>query len=134
MVILSGDGKSLQVADFDIPKLAKEFLPAEFHVTSQAVPCVMERGSLDYQIQTNNPEAVAGFTLRAETEGATLSSAGLLHFNAPRQVTAPTKVNFSIEIAGKDGNTVLHEFPVFVIPFPKSAPAPKPAAPSRIPI
>ena len=134
MVILAAGGKSLQVVDFDIPKIARQLLPAEFHVTSQAAPCVMEGGSLDYQIQTNNPDAVAGFKLRAETEGATLTSGGLLHFNAPKQVAAPTKVNFSVEIAGKDGNTVLHEFPVFVIPFPKTAPSSKPGAPNKVPI
>ena len=89
---------------------------------------------MDYQILTNNPDAVASFKFRNETEGATLSAGGLVHFNAPRQVTAPTKVNFSIEIAGKDGNTVLHEFPVFVIPFPRNAPPPKPSATGRVPI
>lgn len=134
LVICSGGGKYLQVVDFDIPSLAQQILPTEFHVTSQAAPCVMEGGSLDYQIQTNNPGAVARFKMRAETDGATLSTAGLLHFNAPKQVAAPTKVNFSIEIAGKDGNTVLHEFPVFVIPFPKDAPTQKPPSSGRVPI
>ena len=134
LVIRSGDGKCIQIVQLDIPSLAQQILPSGFHITSQAAPCVMAGEKMDYQIQTNNPGAVAGFKLRTETEGATLSSGGLLHFDAPKQVATPTKVNFSIEIAGKDGNALLHEFPVFVVPFPKDAPAPKPPQPALPPI
>jgi len=125
LLLLGGAGKVIQLVDFDIPRLARELLPKAFHVTSQGPPSVMAGGSFDYQIEVNNPAAVASCRLRSETPGATLTAQGQLHYLAP-QVTQPTRVQISTEIEGKDGQTVIHEIPVFVLPLPRAAPAPAP--------
>ncbi|MCE9554752.1 MAG: hypothetical protein K8T91_15460, partial [Planctomycetes bacterium] len=54
---------------------------------------------------------------------------GLLRYTAPAKVNAPTRVTFTVEILGKDGRTVLHQFPVFVLPTPPAEPKLDPASP-----
>ena len=48
--------------------------------------------------------------------GASLSPAGLLNYHAPNAFIEPTHEAISIEIRGKNGQAVLHEFPIYVLP------------------
>jgi hypothetical protein len=127
LIVQAGGGRVIQIVDFDIPALAREMSPKTFHVTSQAPPLVLTGGAFDYQIEVNNPEVVTSYRLHNETPGATITPQGKFHYNAP-QVTEPTRVSFSVEILGKDGQSVMHEFPVFVLP-----PAPPTQQPSATP-
>ena len=125
LVVLAGNGRLLQVVDFDIPRLALELKRTEFHVTSQPAPCVVAGSTLEYQIEVNNPEAVPTFRLRNPTSGVTLTPRGRLHYSAA-QVTKPTRVQISTEIESKDGQTILHEFVIFVLPAAQSNAPPAP--------
>lgn len=133
LVILAGTGKLLEIVDCDIPRLAKELLPSAFHVTSQAPACVAEGGVLEYQVAVNNPAAVAAIKLRDETPGATISPQGLLRYTAPAKVSGTTRMTLCVRLDGKDGQTVLHEFPFFVLPLQQQAPV-KPGAATPPPI
>jgi hypothetical protein len=116
LLIRPKSGHVLQFVDFDIPRLARELDPMGFHVTSQPMPCVVEGGKYEYQIQVNNPSAVSTYRLRGETRDATVSPAGLLTFSAPQNIRGPLQVDLSVEIVGRNGITVLHEFPLVVLP------------------
>jgi hypothetical protein len=116
LMVKSGDGHFLEFFDFDIPKLALTTHPESFHVVSQPQPIVVAGGAYDYQVQVNNPSVITGYKLREPTSGATISATGLLHFQSVQSVTKPTEVNFTIEIEGKDGQTLLHHFPILVLP------------------
>lgn len=133
LVVLAGDGNLLEIVDCDIPRLAKQLLPGSFHVTSQAPACVAEGAVLEYQIEVNNPAALASIKLRDETPGATISLQGLLRYTAPAKVGSPTRVTLCVRLDGKDGQTVLHEFPFFVLPLQQQAPV-KPGAATPPPI
>lgn len=118
LAILSAGGKLLQLVDLDIPKLAKEMSPSVFHVTSQAPPCMIEGGVLEYQIQVNNPDAVASYRLRTDMPGASISATGMVRYQAPRQdLVEPSLVTIPAEIIGRLGETVPHEIPIFLIPL-----------------
>ena len=133
LIVQAGGGRVIQIVDFDIPHLAREISPKTFHVTSQAPPLVMAGGAFDYQIEVNNPDAVASYRLHNETPGATLSAQGKFHYTAP-QVTEPTRMSFSAEILSKDGQSVIHEFPVFVLPpAPPAQPTPPPPTNPLVP-
>jgi len=127
LAILARGGRFLQLVELDIPRIAKEFRPTEFHVTSQASAVVMEGEVLEYQVAVNNPDAVAGYRLRSEAPGIFLSSEGLLRYTAPAKVSSPTLVTLTVEVVGKDGRTLVHQFPVFVLPMPQPDPRPEPA-------
>ncbi|MHA3772930.1 hypothetical protein ACXR0O_15455 [Verrucomicrobiota bacterium sgz303538] len=127
LVVRSRGGQTLQFLDFDIPTLARELLPDSFHVTSQPMPVLIEGGTFDYQVQVNNPALVTGYRLRDPLPGATISSTGLFRFPAPQNVRAPSRLTASIEIIGKNGKTVLHSFPLIVVP--RQAGQPKPGSP-----
>ncbi|MEI8107142.1 MAG: hypothetical protein WCI46_04935 [Verrucomicrobiota bacterium] len=134
LVVLAGNGNLLEIVNCDIPGLAKQLLPNAFHVTSQAPACVAEGGVLEYQIEVNNPAALASIKLRDETPGATISPQGLLRYTAPAKVGSPTRVSICVRLDGKDGQTVLHDFPFFVLPLQQQAPVkPGTATPPPIP-
>lgn len=115
LVLLAAGGHALEIVDCDIPSLAQTLNSTSFHVTSQAPPAAKSTVPVDYQITVNNPGAVATYRLRNPTPGVALSPQGLLRFTAP-DVTVVTRVPISTEIEGKDGQVVLHEFPIFVLP------------------
>ncbi len=121
LAIIGGAGQTLELVDLDIPSAAKAVLPDLFHVTSQPVPMMMEGATMQYQVKVNNPAAVQGYHLQREIAGCTLSPTGLLTFTAPRKITAATNVTVSIEITGKDGQKILHEFPIYILPWPRPA-------------
>jgi len=121
LAILSSGGKALEIIDCDIPRLAQTMDPADFHVTSQCPPYVISGATLEYQIQVNNPAAAAVCRLREPVSGASLSSTGHLRYTAPL-VTTVTQVQLTTEILGTDGRTILHEFPIYVLPPPPRAP------------
>ena len=125
LALLSPSGRELQLVDFDIPAIMKTLEPEEFHVVSQPAPYVVEGGALQYQVQVNNAAAVKSVRLQSPVPGAFISSQGLLRYTAPTHITGPTQVNISIEIAGKNGNAVLHEFPIFILPHPRAASKPQ---------
>lgn len=127
LVVLALGGRLLQIVSFDIPRIAQQLAPNEFHVTSQPPAWVMAGSRLEYQIAVNNPPAVAGFQLRDLAAGASLSSEGRLVYLAP-QVTQPTRMQIPVEIRGKDGQTVIHTSTFFVLPRVPAKPAP-PATP-----
>jgi hypothetical protein len=117
----SPDRRLFQFVDFDLPKLAHELAPTTFHVSSQPQPIVFENGAYAYPIQVNNPAQVASFKLRSNIPNSAISMAGVLHFRAPPQVRTPAQVDFAVEIVGKQGQTVLHEFPVILLPRTKES-------------
>jgi hypothetical protein len=127
LIILAGGGRRMQIVELNIPQLAQQFAPTEFHVTSQPTPCVMSGGSLDYQIAVNNTDAVSTFRLRNPVAGAALSPEGRLTYLAP-QVAEPTRMQIPTEIEGKDGQTVIHNVTIFALPplSPKPSPTPVP--------
>ena len=77
---------------------------------------MIEGGVLEYQVQVNNPEVVAGYRLREDQPGATLSATGLLRSPSPSGLTEPTLMKLPVEIIGKEGQSVLHEVVVLVLP------------------
>jgi len=125
LAILSQSGREMQIVDFNIPAMMKVLEPEEFHVVSQPVPCVIEGGTLQYQVKVNNAAAVKNVRLQSPVPGATISSQGLLSFTAPGHITEPTKIHIAIEVEGKNGNAVLHEFPIFVLPRPRTTAKPQ---------
>jgi hypothetical protein len=44
-----------------------------------------------------------------------------LQYRAPVRVESATQVDFSIEIITKKGETLMHQFPIFVIPWQRAA-------------
>ena len=135
LVLLDKEGKHLQLVELNIPELAKEMCPAEFHVTSQCPPCFADGTDFEYQVTVNNPDAVAGYRLRTETPGTSINPTGLFRHAGPDQVTAPTRLTFSVEITGKDGRVVLHQIPVIALPAspPATVPPAEPASPDSPP-
>ena len=124
-VVRSRGNKLLQFVELDIPRLAAEVAPDNFHVTSQPTPILIEGGTYEYQVKVNNPSLVTGYKLREPPPNATISPSGMLRFSSPQNVRAPSRMPLSIEIAGKNGTTILHNFSVIVIShqLPSSPPA-----------
>lgn len=116
LLVCSQGGRLLQFIDFDISRLAQEVNPGKVHVTSQPIPCVVEGGTFEYAIQTNNPAAVTGYKLRNKIPNAMISPTGVLRFPTPQNVRVPLQVDVSVEIVGQDGKTLLHDFPILVLP------------------
>ena len=133
-VIRSRGGRLLEFVALDIPRLALELAPDNFHVTSQPMPVLFEGGTYEYQIQVNNPALVSGFKLREAPPNATVSQTGLVRFSSPQNVRAPLQLSVSIEITAKNGRAVVHQFPIVVLPRTLPAPASQntrpPSAPS----
>ncbi len=123
LAIIGGEGQTLELVDLNIPEVTKAVDPEAFHVTSQPIPLVMEGTSMQYQVEVNNPSVVQSYHLRGTVPGCTLSPNGLLTYQAPRKISGPTSVMVSIEIDGKSGQSVLHEFPIYVLPWPRPYPA-----------
>jgi hypothetical protein len=121
LAILSDSARALQLTDFNIPAIAKELLPTEFHVVSQPTPCVIEGATMQYQILVNNPAAVRTCRLQTPVPGARISPQGLFVFTAPQRTAKMTQVQISIELIGVDGRSVLHEFPIFILPTPRNS-------------
>jgi hypothetical protein len=121
LALVSPSGRGLQLVDLNIPAAAKELLPTEFHVVSQPTPCVVEGGSMQYQVRVNNPAAVRAVRLQSPApQGARISPQGLLIYTAPARTPKTTQTQISIEIVGNDGRVILHEFPVYILPLPRS--------------
>jgi hypothetical protein len=82
-------------------------------------------GTYEYQVKVKNPNLVTGYKLREPPPNATISPNGMLRFPSPQNVRAPSRVPLSIEIAGINGTTILHNFSVIVISrqLPSSPPA-----------
>jgi hypothetical protein len=116
LVIKSKHGHLLQIIDFDIGQLASQLDPGLFHVTSQPIPAMVEGGVFQYEVKVNNPGAVSGYRMRSPTTGASISNSGALRFSAPQNVKVPIQIDFSIEILDRNGRTVLHNFPLLVLP------------------
>lgn len=116
LAIFDPAARTMQLVDFNIPAVMKELAPDDFHVTSQPMPCVVAGAVLQYQVQVNNPDAVQSYRLQAEVPGARLSPQGFLQFTAPPKITGPVPSNISIEIIGKKGQILLHEFPIHILP------------------
>ena len=134
VVIRSRGSKLLQFVDLDIPRLAAEVAPDSFHVTSQPVPILFEGETYEYQVEVNNPSLVTGFKLREPPPNATISPDGMLRFPSPKNVRAPFRVTLSIEIMGKNGGSILHDFSVIVnSPQLPSSPPPKTTPPKSPP-
>lgn len=129
-VVRSRGGKLLQFVELDIPHLASVVAPDNFHVTSQPSPILVEGGTYEYQVEVSNPGLVTGYKLREPPPNAAISPSGMLRFSSPQNVSAPTRVPISIEIAGKSGNTILHNFSVIVIPRQLPAPPPVESKPA----
>lgn len=134
-VVRSRGNKLLQLVDLDIPRVAAQVAPDSFHVTSQPAPLVMEGGIYEYQVKVNNPSLVKGYKLRQPPPSATISPTGMLRVSAPQNVRAPSRIPVSIEIEGKNGSTVLHNFSIIAISrqLPSTPPAKSkpPQTPSR---
>jgi len=129
LALLSGSGRGLQLVDLNIPAIAKELLPTEFHVISQPTPCVVEGGTMQYQVRVNNPAAVRAIRLRSPAPpGARITPQGLLIYTAPARTSKQTQTQISIEIVGTDGRVILHEFPVYILPLPRSTMQVRPPA------
>ncbi len=116
LAIRSKDGRLIQFLDFDIPNIAKTLFPDTLHVTSQAIPSVIPGQTYEYQIQTNNPAIVTGYTAPDKTQNIIVSKSGLVRFMAPKTVPKPFMVNATIEIGLTNGKSVRHEFSVMVLP------------------
>jgi hypothetical protein len=129
LMLISRGGKLLQFVELDVPRIAQELQPAGFHVVSQPVPCVMEGTPYEYQIQVNNPAAVASYKLRAKRDDVTVSPTGKVSMRPPATVLTPMQMAVSLEIAGTNGQSVLHEFALLVLPRKVPPPSP-PAGPS----
>jgi hypothetical protein len=121
LAILSDSAQVLQLTDFNIPAIAKELLPTEFHVVSQPTPCVIESTTMQYQVLVNNPAAVRTCRLQTAVPGARISSQGLFVYTAPQRTPKMTQVQISIELVGVDGKSVLHEFPIFILPAQRNS-------------
>lgn len=119
LAILSAPGRTLELVDLDIAAAAHQVSPDEFHVVSQPVPFVMEGRGTQYQVRVDNPAAVQAMHLQTAVPGASLSPAGVLTYTAPSTISGPTHVTVSIEITGTKGQTLLHEFPIYVLPWPR---------------
>lgn len=120
LALLDRQARKLNLVDLDIPTVMKTLAPDDFHVTSQPQPCLMAGGTLQYQVQVNNPSAVQTYRLRTPVPGAQLTLQGLLKYTAPAKITDATKTNISIEIVGQKGQIYLHEFPIYILPTPSS--------------
>jgi hypothetical protein len=133
-VIRSAGGKLLQFVDLDIPRLATQIAPDSFHVTSQPMPVVIQAGTYEYQVQVNNSNLVARYKLRDPAPNASISQGGLLRFTAPQNVHAPSRVPFKIEIEGRNGSTILHEFSVIVVSRKVPVPLMRKTQPRQAPL
>jgi hypothetical protein len=122
-VIRSRGGKLLQFIDLDIPKLASQVTPDRFHVISQPMPVVVEGGVYEYQVQVNNPNLISGYKLRDPLPNRSISPSGLFRFSATQTVHAPTRVPLAIEIFGRNGSSIVHEFSIMVISRKLPSPA-----------
>jgi len=118
LALLSDSGRALQLTEFNIPEIARDLLPTEFHVVSQPVPCLFEGDTMRYQILVNNPAAVTSCRLVTPLPGALVSARGLLTFTAPQRTNKVTRVQISVELVGTNGQNVLHEFPIYILPVP----------------
>ncbi len=119
---LHPDGTLLQIADLDIPSLTKELAPQEFHVVSEPISLVVEGFSATYQIRVNNPDAVQTIRMHRPTPGVSVSPLGLVTIEAPMEISGQDQLDISIEIVGKNHQSILHEFTVYVLPRPRGAP------------
>jgi hypothetical protein len=119
---LNPDGTLLQIADLDVPAIARQLAPQEFHVVSEPVALVMEGYSTTYQIRVNNPDAVQTIRMHHPTPGVKVSPTGLVTIEAPMDISGQAKIDVSIEIVGKNHQSVLHGFTVYVLPRPHGAP------------
>ena len=128
LAVLSESGRSLELVDLDIPAAAQQASPEDFHVVSQPVPYVMEGRTFQYAVQVNNPAAVQSVELQNPVPGVTMNKAGTVFYTAPSNITGPTHVTISLELKGRNGQVLLHEFPVYVLPWPRLATNPKPAS------
>lgn len=123
LTLLSKDGSTLQIIDFNLPEVYKKVLPESVIVTSHPFPAVAAGNTMTYQIQVNNPEKVAGYQLRNPVEGAQVDSTGKFSYKAPQEVGAPMQVNVVIDLKLTNGQSISHTFPISVI-SPKTKPAP----------
>jgi hypothetical protein len=130
VLVQHAGGKDLLLISADIPSIARGLAPKAFHVTSQPHPLVTEGGNYSYQVLVNNPAMVANCRLRQPVPGASLTSTGLLNYRPPVTVEKAQGVTFSIELVSKDGETLLHEFMIQVIPWRPAAPT-QPTRPSN---
>jgi hypothetical protein len=113
----------------DVAKLARELNPSRFHVTSQPMPAVISGATYEYQVTVNNPELVTRYTLGSPVTGATLSPTGALRYTTPNNTSAPTQLEFDIQIEGKDATRVQHRFPLNIVPRNLPAPPKTPGIP-----
>ena len=111
--------------DLDIPRLAAEITPDKFYVTSQPMPILFAGETYEYQVEVNNPKLVSAYKLREPPPNATISANGMLRFTSAQSVNAPSRVQLSIEIAGKNGYTILHNFSMIVISRQLPSPPPQ---------
>jgi hypothetical protein len=116
LMIKAQGGRHFQFLDLDIPRVAGLIKPDQFHVTSQPMPCVIEGGVFEYQLQLNRPDLLTGCKLREAIPNASISPEGRLRYQSPKDIAAPMRVAFPIEISGKDDKALLHDFSIIVVP------------------
>lgn len=120
LALLDQQARKLNLVDLDIPAVMKTLAPDDFHVISQPQPCLVAGGTLQYQVQVNNPAAVQTYRLQSAVPGAQLTPQGLLKYTAPAKITDATRTTISIEIVGQKGQIYVHEFPIHILPKPLS--------------
>jgi hypothetical protein len=118
LVVVSNSRRCLELIDLNLPAAAAAAAPQDFQVVSQPLPYVTQGETFQYQLRVNNPAAVAGFSLRQPLPGATISAQGLFTCPAPTRIVGPTVTRITIDLKAKSGQSLTHQFPIFVLPMP----------------
>ena len=121
VVVLSRGGKLLQVVDFDLAAACQTINPDSAYVTSHPFPIVAAGRVFSYQVTVNNPAVVSSYELRDQVPGASIDAQGLLTYQAPPQLAESQQINIPILIRFKNGETALHQFPIYTIALKPTA-------------
>jgi hypothetical protein len=76
----------------------------------------MERTPYEYQVEVNNPGLVTGYKLREKNDNVTVSPTGKVQVRPPATVLTPMQIGVALDITGPNGQSVLHEFSLLVLP------------------
>lgn len=106
----------IRIVELDIASVARELTPAAFHVVSQPPPVVAQGAGFEYQVRVNQPSALSKIELREPVENAAVTGRGTLRYTAPAEVLTPTRVDFCLKLTSMEGEVVLHDFSIVVLP------------------